>query len=194
MPLERAQLLQEQQNILQWQSAHLKEWRSCMPQFLQEFHSIRQHAAGNASSQAVLARQLRDADKHSLKVHKSKPPPSLEDLTPAPVTEAPVTEAPVTEAPATEAPITEAPATEAPITEAPATEAPITEAPATEAPVTEAPIIEAPATEAPVTESPVVTEAPGSVSLNAAGFKATTSLCCPELSKVESLLWILVGE
>jgi hypothetical protein len=150
-----------------------------MPQFLQEFHSIRQHAAGNASSEAVLARQLRDADKHSLKVHKSKPPPSLEDLTPAPITEAPVTEAPITEAPATEAPITEAPATEAPITEAPATEAPITEAPATEA---------------PVTESPVVTEAPGSVSLNAEGFKATTSLCCPELSKVESLLWILVGE
>jgi len=115
-----------------------------------------------------------------LKVHKSKPPPSLEDQTSAPITEAPVTEAPITEAPATEAPITEAPATEAPITEAPATEAPITEAPATEAPVTEAPITEAPATEAPVTESPVVTEAPGSVSLNAEGFKATTSLCCPE--------------
>jgi len=152
-PQERVSLVQEGLNILQWQSAHLKEARDCMPHSLGEFHlqSIRHNAAGSSSPQAKLARQLASG--------KAKPPPSLEGLTLAPVTEAPVTEAPATEAPVTEPPATEAPVTEAPITKAPATEAPATKAPATKAPVTEPPATEAPVTEAPITEAPA-TKAP----------------------------------
>jgi len=108
VPQERVNLVQEGLNILQWQSAHLEEARSCMPHSLGEFHlaSKRQNAAGGSSPQAKLARQLAAS--------KAKPPPpSLEDLTPAPPTEAPATKAPMTEAPAIVAPAPEAPVTQA---------------------------------------------------------------------------------
>merc|ERR1719199_2209245 len=87
-----------------------------MPQSLEEFHqeSKKHNTAGGSSPQAKLARQLAAG--------KAKPPPSLEDLPPAPATQAPATAAPVTEAPATEPP-----ATAAPVTAAPATMAPVKE-------------------------------------------------------------------
>ncbi|XP_065150961.1 uncharacterized protein [Paramisgurnus dabryanus] len=87
-----------------------------------------------------------------------------QDLTFAPVKEAPVKEMLVKEEPVEEMPVNEAPAEEAPVEEMSFKEAPVKEATAEEMLVKEAPVNEAPAEEMPVKEAPVeempVKEAP----------------------------------
>lgn len=181
------------------QTAHLNEARNCVPMALQEAHvqSVRQYAALLATGTAKV-RKMRKfwgyfwGSQPSLEVTDPPATEAPEEEGDAPTTEAPEEDAPnATEAPTEPQATTEAP-TEENATDAPATDEPVTMAPDTLAPVpaTEAPAPEEPATEAPTPVAPVPMDC-STMMLDAAGFKAVTSLCCPH--SMEAFFGCLLG-